>query len=127
MSLELERLYNLMLRIRSTGRKGFNEVVFWRNYFFNCEKLRSTRSDHTVSQEGIEAEKELPVQLGVMENDDVSSLTDHAVPPEVPDATNDDDSSFVRLPSAPNSLNTIISTKSLDDMVLVRSDSHLGK
>lgn len=55
------------------------------------------------------------------------SLSDHALPPEVPGATKDDDSSFVRLPSAPNSLNTIISTKSLDDMVLVTSDSHLGK
>jgi len=40
--------------------------------------------------------------------------------------TKDDDSSFVRLPSAPNSLNTIISTRSMEDMVLV-SDNHLGK
>ena len=108
-----------------TGRTGFNEVIFWRNYFFNCEKLRCTRNDQTLKQKGNAVDKE--PHLGLLDDDDLSPSTDHLASPEDPQAMKDDDSSFVRLPSAPNSLNTTISTRSLDDMVLVRSDCHLGK
>lgn len=62
----------------------------------------------------------------VQDDENILPLSDHVKPPVVPDATKDDDSSYVRLPSAPNSLNTIISTKSMEDMVLVESDRHLG-
>jgi len=65
--------------------------------------------------------------LGVQDDGNTLPLSEDAEPTVVPEATKDDDSSFVRIASAPNSLNTIISTKSLEDMVLVKSDSHLGK
>ncbi|CAJ1970391.1 unnamed protein product [Cylindrotheca closterium] len=110
---------------RISGRKGFNELVFWKNYFFNCQKLRCKKiGDLTMSHTCLESDAVLA--LGVQDDGNTLPLSEHDGPQVISETTKDDDS-FVRIASAPNSLNTIISTKSLEDMVLVRSDSHLGK
>lgn len=108
------------------GRKGFNEITFWNNYFFNCEKLRRQKiGDLTLPQACKESDAESA--LDAQDDGNILPISEHDESPVFPEATKDDDSSFVRIASAPNSLNTVISTKSLEDMVLIRSDRHLGK
>ena len=119
-----------------TGRSDVKETAFWRNYFYHCGKVRrdvvDTRqpveTNVTASRNALNIGGSL-VDSVITENNEqhfgssieitgISSsvLTDDSS--LVPSSLQEDDSSYV-IPSAPNSLNTFATTRSVDDLVLV--------
>merc|ERR1712157_696133 len=114
------------MHTRMSGRSSFNEVLFWRNYFSNCKKLRSAKVPlmQDVKQSGKVSES----SIGIQDDKTLASHSVHIDSLSDSEAKKDEDSSFVHvIPSAPNSLNTTISTKSLEDMVLIRNDACSAK
>ena len=124
----------------STGKSNIKEELFWKNYFFNCEKLRAQRVNTTTTTtteiiETVANSTEMRKKLDRVINnysigdnngdDDGESLIpadDYSVSAEVVG----DDSSYV-IASAPNSLNTITTTRSVeDDVVLISAPPHGG-
>lgn len=103
------------------GRSDIRETLFWKNYFFHCEELRATRKivegflTDTVDLGG-ELPSSVDVNFGKKELSS-SDLDDSSL---VAASANDELSYVNVIPSAPNSLNTFMSTKSVEDMVLVR-------
>jgi hypothetical protein len=99
------------------GQSNTHEVAFWRNYFHHCE---TTRKEH-LERRLLRKEQDpspAPViltTLSVLEDGTHTNNPDDAslIPVSVTD-----DSSYVIYP-APSSIDTFMSTRSLDDMVLV--------
>jgi hypothetical protein len=104
------------------------ENLFWRNYFFHCEKARDkflvtyrSNSNNRPERESRVPVSEVSVGYGQYSTeidrynsgeDDQLSLVPAASVDE------DEDASYV-IPSAPTSLNTFPETRSVDDLVLV--------
>ncbi|KAG7349321.1 hypothetical protein IV203_011918 [Nitzschia inconspicua] len=118
-----------------SGKSILKEERFWMNYFFHCEELRnerlglsrSTVRSRTTAHEKLPAviettasktDKELegaPSSHACGENDkDEESL----VPED--SASEADDSSYV-IASAPNSVNTYTTSRSVDDLVVINA------
>jgi hypothetical protein len=128
-----------------TGRSNVGETAFWRNYFHHCEKARKEYLERSLKQQSqeiivgsgpcyLESKNDEPGHQG---NEDFKQSR---LPPQdvnlsqlpagnIDDALDDsslipasvtDDSSYVNvIPSAPNSLNTFMTTRSLEDLVLI--------
>jgi hypothetical protein len=100
------------------GRSDVRETAFWKNYFFHCEKVRTKLFQRRSKSP--EPKKTFPREVVKTETKEVETSgldDDHSL---IPSSFTDDDSSYVNvIPSPPNSMNTFVSTKSVDDLVVV--------
>ena len=113
-----------------------SEAAFWKNYFYHCEQARkghfgkkSLVADENKPIDDDRTRRNVLEKLGTEEsasaseqafiNKDDSSLDDSSLVP----ASVTDDSSYVNIiPSAPNSINTAMTTRSIEDLVLIDRD-----
>ena len=93
------------------GRGDVKETMFWKNYFFHCNRVRLNFITSNP-------------ELQDVENDDSSALGSLIGAESV--TSSQDDSSYVRVSSAvaspPTSLNTLSGIMSMGDMVLIGAD-----
>jgi len=94
-----------------TSRGDVKETMFWKNYFFHCNRVRLKFITSNP-------------ELQDVENDDSSALGSLIGAESV--TSSQDDSSYVRVSSAvaspPTSLNTLSGIMSMGDMVLIGAD-----
>jgi hypothetical protein len=117
----------------TAGRNDVGEAIFWSNYFFHCERIRIERLkrskpeqpvDKRDSESGPYQKMLVPLEVEAQANEaNESHLDDLSL---VSASLADDDSSYV-IPSAPNSLNTYTTTRSIDDLVLVGRDDECNE
>eukprot|EP00980_Cylindrotheca_fusiformis_P017610 scaffold5517_cov135-Cylindrotheca_fusiformis.AAC.40 len=108
------------MHARMSGRNNVRETLFWKNYFFHCNELRARKyTAESLLTDTMDSNRKLPSSVDV--NYETSDLTSSELDDSslVPVSTNDDLSYVNVIPSAPNSLNTFMSTRSVDDIVLV--------
>lgn len=116
------------------GKSNVKEEVFWKNYFYHCEEIRNERLgwNHDAHRSTATSSQKLAGMVETIAgNSDmrrpldrvVSSLADDdegdnesLVPAE--SASEADDSSYV-IASAPNSVNTYTTSRSVDDLVVI--------
>lgn len=102
---------------RLPGRSDIYEIVFWRNYFHHCE---ITRKEH-LEKRLLREEKHHNPSSGMLT---ALSMLDEGMDANCPDdsslipASVTDDASYVIYPS-PCSNDTLTTTRSIEDMVLV--------
>jgi len=143
---------------RFSGKSKVKEELFWKNYFFHCENIRSKRlqrshfTQHYASNtkdeanaspsspkpadvvetiaESAEMTRKLDrVVSSIVASDNVSVDDDEeSLVPAESLSVQEDDSSYV-IPSAPNSVNTFATTRSIGDDVVLVNATHdtLGK
>ncbi|VEU37239.1 unnamed protein product [Pseudo-nitzschia multistriata] len=120
---------------RLTGAQGQSTPIFWKNYFFHCEKVRAEELDRR------EAGRATSPSLGILDSfgfaslkTDLESAKDEGVndggndgvndgeslvPVESDvEGQNDDDSSYV-IQSAPNTGESFATTRSIDDDIII--------
>jgi hypothetical protein len=110
-----------------------NEEVFWKNYFYHCEQVRVERlgcyhptnhssNKRTSPTKPAEVIETIANSANIKRRLDriVSSIDDDDDGESLVPASEADDSSYV-LPSAPNSVNTFTTTRSVDDVVFVNA------
>jgi hypothetical protein len=116
----------------TAGRIDVGEAIFWSNYFFHCERIRIERLKRSKPEQPVDkpdSESEryqkllVPLEVEAQSNEANESHLDDL---SLVSASLADDSSYV-IPSAPNSLNTYTTTRSIDDLVLVGRDDECNK
>jgi hypothetical protein len=120
------------------GKKKIQEELFWKNYFYHCEEVRKERlgrSDSaghstttatsspefavvvkTIATDADMRRKLERVVSSIAGDDDDYGDDESLIPAE--SASEADDSSYV-IASAPNSVNTFSTSKSIDDLVVI--------
>mmetsp|Transcript_15929 Transcript_15929/g.23435 ORF Transcript_15929/g.23435 Transcript_15929/m.23435 type:complete len:292 (-) Transcript_15929:2247-3122(-) len=91
-----------------SGRSDIKEALFWKNYFYHCDRLRMEYDD-------------------LVDIDVASRSTLESLVPAPEERYQPDDNSYVcvrsGIASPPSSLNTLTDTLSVGDMVVVGADS----
>jgi len=101
---------------RLSGRSDVRETIFWKNYFYHCEEARN-KSLYRQNKSSQPRERSIEEEEIATDEVNSSALDSSSL---ILDSADDEDSSYVNVvPSAPNSLNTFASTKSVDDLVVV--------
>lgn len=114
-----------------TGKGKIKEDLFWKNYFYHCEEVRVERLGWChATRESLEKATSKPADMieTIANSTEMRSKLDRMVSSIDNDedgeslvpASEADDSSYV-LPSAPNSVNTFTTTRSVEDLVLVNA------
>jgi hypothetical protein len=117
--------------------------LFWKNYFFHCETTRAERlrqeqrqkqqtfgvnsSDIEIIANSEEMKKTLDRVVSSIGNDDTDDDDEdgESLIPAETSSGDGDDSSYV-IASAPASVNTITTTRSIDDDVVLITSPHPG-
>jgi hypothetical protein len=103
------------------GKSVVKEEVFWKNYFYHCEEMRNDHlrwSGTTQYSTAILSPKALDLVVSSIavdndDGDDESLIPAHSTSEE-------DDLSYV-IASAPNSVNTFPTSRSIDDLVVINT------
>jgi hypothetical protein len=122
---------SLNQQLFSSGKSIVKEEVFWKNYFYHCEELRKERlgwNDATKYSTVIPSPKHTGLVETIAINANckmrsslnlVSSIVgDNESLNLGQSASETDDSSYV-ITSAPNSVNTFMTSRSIDDLVVI--------
>lgn len=110
----------------ATGNDGAgpSDTSFWKNYFFHCEKVRAEEFCRRREKPNETPKTETGSSPGAAENHSNAGNDDDSLVPVGSDAErerSDEDSSYV-IQSAPNTADTIATTRSInDDIVLVET------
>jgi hypothetical protein len=100
------------------ARLSTSEARFWKNYFHHCDQAR----EEHIERHGMVAEA---LSLSLMSGD--SLILDSGASDSIKDDDEEDDSSYVRIPTAPNSMNSMFGLASMDDCVLVQQSGKLAR
>jgi hypothetical protein len=137
----IENIHRRLILIQ-TGKSKVKEELFWKNYFFHCETTRAERlrqeqrqtqqtfgvnsSDIEIIANSAEMKKTLDRVVSSIGNDDTDDDEDgESLIPAESSSADGDDSSYV-IASAPASVNTITTTRSIDDDVVLITSPHPG-
>jgi hypothetical protein len=123
-----------------SGKSHVREELFWKNYFYHCEEIRNERlgRGHNTARPGTGTSSKLSSVVETIVDDcDMRQRLDRVVSSIAGDedsngdseslvladsASEADDSSYV-IASAPNSVNTFTTSRSIDDMVVINSSA----
>mmetsp|Transcript_26970 Transcript_26970/g.41346 ORF Transcript_26970/g.41346 Transcript_26970/m.41346 type:complete len:339 (+) Transcript_26970:145-1161(+) len=127
------------IHARLSGRSDIKENVFWKNYFHHCERVRSeysnasTTMDKQISGKNITTPAKTTTKVNAQTSSKpapapISGLSVNSLIPAEDASSNEpgaaDDKSYV-IASPPTSMNSVFSTTSLGDMVLIGNMANL--